>query len=293
MAARDGGTGVSQNLPADARRAVQDVAAELGLDSPEVMPLPGGHANCVLRLRDARHDLVLRIAGARAGVLGARRASEAAMQALAAGAGLAPGIVLARPGEGLLVVRYAAGRMLAREDLHDLALLPRIGAWIARLHALPPPPGLPFVDFGARAAGYLATIQARAPAERVSELARRLEARRSVLAPARAASCHHDLHHRNFIDGGGRLMVVDWEYAGPGDPAADLAACIGYHELAPAAVDALLAGYGTDNAPLRARLATLGWIFDCLWHGWNAVAALDGMTPDPALQARLEARLLA
>jgi thiamine kinase-like enzyme len=87
--------------------------------------------------------------------------------------------------------------------------------------------------------------------------------------------------------------VLDWEYAGPGDPAADLAACIGYHDLGPGEIDALLWGYGEDGTALRARLAALGWIFDCLWYGWNGVAAQAGLEVDRRLQDRLAARLAA
>ncbi len=58
----------------------------------------------------------------------------------------------------------------------------------------------------------------------------------------------------------------------------------------PRAVDALVDGYG-GGAAFRARVASLAWIFDCLWYGWNAVAAQDGLAPDPAEQSRLAARL--
>ncbi|HEU0225282.1 MAG TPA: phosphotransferase [Steroidobacteraceae bacterium] len=292
MAAQHGGR-VNGELPQDLQRAVAAVAGGLGLVSPEVTALPAGVANRALRLRDARHDLVLRIAGSPAAALGASRGSECRMHALAAAAELAPAVVLARPERGLLVTRFVAGRMLSREDMRDRAILRRVGDWISRLHALPAPPGLPVIDFGARAAACLERVHARAPSPETVELARRLAARRARLAPSRTVSCHHDLHHRNFIDDGSRLVVVDWEYAGPGDAAADLAACIGYHDLAPSRVDALLSGYGQERAALRARIATLVWIFDCLWYGWNAVAGLEGLPLEADLQARLAARLLA
>jgi aminoglycoside phosphotransferase (APT) family kinase protein len=279
----------ASNAAVDRRIAV--IAAELGLVRPVVTPLPGGLANRTLRLQDGRHDYVLRLAGDPGESLGACRELESAMLGLAAAAGLAPGIVLARPAEGLIVMQHVGGRTPDREDLRDPGFLVRVGAWIARLHALPPPP-LPPIDFAARAAAYLDEMQARSPSAEVAAIARRLAARQSALGPAaRLAACHHDLHHRNFVDTGAALVVLDWEYAGPGDPAADLASCIGYHGPGPAAVDALLAGYGEDNAALRARLDALGWIFDCLWFGWNGVAALAGLGADPDLQARLGARL--
>jgi aminoglycoside phosphotransferase (APT) family kinase protein len=272
---------------------VRMIAAELGLERAIVTPLPGGLANRTLRLQDARHDYVLRLAGAAGGTLRASREHEFAMLHLAAAAGLAPGIVLARPADGFIVTRHVAGRVPEREDLRDPAFLRRVGAWIASLHALPPPP-LPPIDFAARAAAYLDDLRTGGGSAEVAAIARRLAARRAELGPAaRLAACHHDLHHRNFVDTGRALVVLDWEYAGPGDPAADLAACIGYHRLGRGAIEALLSGYGEDGAALRGRLAALGWIFDCLWYGWNGVAALAGLEVDGSLQDRLAARLAA
>jgi aminoglycoside phosphotransferase (APT) family kinase protein len=180
------------------------------------------------------------------------------------------------------------GQVPSAAAMQRAPLLRRVGAWIAALHALPLPAGLPVVDFGERAAGYLARLAGGFAAS----LARELEFRREALgAPARLVPCHHDLHRRNVIDDGARILVVDWEYAGPGDPAADLAACIGYHDLDGVRAEALLGGYGAADAALRARVATLGWIFDCLWYGWNAAAGQEGLAPDPEEQARLAARL--
>jgi thiamine kinase-like enzyme len=186
------------------------------------------------------------------------------------------------------------GRAPDARDLQEPAFLARLGGWMARLHALAPPERLPAVDFGERASGYLQALLARRPTPAATGLAARLADRRAALAPvARPASCHHDLHRRNLIDAGGPLMALDWEYAGPGDPAADIAACLSYHDVAPAGLDALLSGYGADTPELRARIAALGWVFDCLWFGWNAVAGSAGIGVDERLQARLLARLAA
>jgi thiamine kinase-like enzyme len=40
--------------------------------------------------------------------------------------------------------------------------------------------------------------------------------------PVAPVLCHNDLGRRNFLDDG-RLMLIDWEYAGMGDPYYDLA----------------------------------------------------------------------
>jgi nicotinamide mononucleotide transporter len=275
----------------DAR--LEAVIAELGLHRPERTPLPGGLANRAIRLRDAQRDVVVRFAGLETPGLGADRESERTMHRLAAGIGLAPEILIARPADGLLVTRHAAGRGLTRGDLHEAVMLKRIGAWIARLHAEEPPPSLDVVDFGARAAGYLSTMLAHDESSPARTIAGLLARRRAALPPpVRLAPCHHDLHHRNFIEAPGGLLAIDWEYAGPGDPAADLASCIGYHGLGPREIDELLGGYGADGRTLRERLEAQGWIFDCLWYGWNGAARTVGLDADRVLQARLEARLL-
>jgi len=287
LAARHGG-GMS-SAPAAGVAAVIDA---LGLVRPVVTPLTGGMLNRSFRVREGDEDLVLKLAGDAAPGLGASRRSEFTMQALAAEAGLAPPVVLADEAWGFIVSRHASGRTPSAGDMRDARLLARVGAWIAALHALPVPAGLAVVDFGERAEGYLSRLKADSPGGFPGRLASELAARRTALPrPVQLAACHHDLHHRNFIDDGRRLLAVDWEYAGPGDPAADLATCIGYHGLRDEGIDALLAGYGHGGAELRERVSALAWIFDCLWYGWNAVAGLSGFPPDADEQATLAARL--
>ena len=278
---------VKPGLPA----AIGDAARALGLERPEVTLLDGGLANRGFRLREGSRDYVLRIAGEAAARLGANVRSEIAMQSLASGAGLAPRIVLADPAGRYVVSEFVEGSAPGAAAMRDPALLARVGAWCARLHALAAPPDVATIDIGERAAGYLARLRCSdgiVPRLR-DELARR---RAALPPPGRLAPCHHDLHRRNLLDDGSRLVVVDWEYAGAGDPAADLAACAGYHALDAAGLRALVEGYGGARTALRARVELLAWIFDCLWFGWNALAAQDGLAADAAEQSQLSARLL-
>jgi Ser/Thr protein kinase RdoA (MazF antagonist) len=285
--------GVNGHRPDAAASAIAAASRTLGLRRPDVTPLPGGVANRSFRLREGRHDLVMRVAGDAAAGLGASSQSESVMQALAASAGLAPPLVLADTGRGFVVSQYAAGKAPTEEAMREPALLRRVGAWFARLHALDAPGGLAVVDFGERAEAYLARVAVRDRGAPLRRLGRELARRRAAIPPpARFAPCHHDPHRRNFLDDGARIVAIDWEYAGPGDPAADLAACAGYHALDATALDALFSGYGATAPGLRTRVAALAWIFDCLWYGWNAAAAEDGLAHDPAEQYRLAARLL-
>ena len=65
---------------------------------------------------------------------------------------------------------------------------------------------------------------------------RRPIGRRIELAPAwphpiELRPCHNDLLNANFIDDGARIRIVDWEYAGMGDPFFDLGNFSINHEL--------------------------------------------------------------
>ena len=271
---------------------VAAIADELGLDQPEITVLAGGLVNYTIRLRDASQDLVLRLAGAGTAELGADRHAELAMLQLAAAAGLAPQPVLMRPAEGLLVTRHVTGRVPGLDDARSPLMLARLGGWLARLHALPPPAGLAPIDIGARAAGYLRSLDAQDSLPLRRDLGQRLQRiRKELTPPPRFAACHHDLHHRNFVDTGTALIALDWEYAGPGDPVADLAGFVCYQDLDLEQTRVLLGGYGGDARRLAKRLAPLCWVFDCLCFGWMEIAAAQGLAVEPERRQRLVERL--
>ena len=52
-----------------------------------------------------------------------------------------------------------------------------------------------------------------------------------LAAPIELRPCHNDLLNANFIDDGTRIRIVDWEYAGMGDPFFDLGNFSINHEL--------------------------------------------------------------
>jgi len=110
------------------------IAVELGLKRPTVAVLPGGLLNRTLRLQDAKHDVVLRLAGAGATALGVDRDTELAMQQLAASAGLAPAVLLPRHGtqptlrQAVLLVTLVLGHV----DMEAATIRLRFPAGIQR-----------------------------------------------------------------------------------------------------------------------------------------------------------------
>jgi len=85
-------------------------------------------------------------------------------------------------------------------------------------------------------------------------------ARRIELAflsnPVEMRPCHNDLLNANFIDDGQRIRIVDWEYAGMGDPFFDLGNFSVNHELTDDEDAVLLEAY--EGEVRQARLARLG-----------------------------------
>jgi thiamine kinase-like enzyme len=76
------------------------------------------------------------------------------------------------------------------------------------------------------------------------DIAVRIERRRGSASPV---PCHNDLLNANFLDDGTRLWIVDWEYAGMGDPFFDLANFSINHDLDRSASAVLLREHFGDN----------------------------------------------
>ncbi len=76
-----------------------------------------------------------------------------------------------------------------------------------------------------------------------------------LASPIELRPCHNDLLNANFIDDGERIRIVDWEYAGLGDPFFDLGNFSVNHDLSPDEDAVLLEGYeGTVRSSRAARL---------------------------------------
>src|SRR4029450_7012905 len=121
----------------------------------------------------------------------------------------------------VLVTRFVEGTSLKLGNAHPDATVAAVGRLLARVHRLPAPPDLGDADLVGPCRRYLTRPESDRlqPADRA-----RIEA---VLAAApvleHSSFVPGDAFPENFIDDGRRLWLVDWEYAGRGHPAADLA----------------------------------------------------------------------
>jgi thiamine kinase-like enzyme len=226
-----------------------------------IEPLGGGITNRNFKVEVAGRCFVLRIGGQDTELLGIDRSAERAASQVAAELGLGPEVVAFVEPEGYLVTGYVEGEV-GKVDVE------RVGAALRRLHDGPALPGR-FDSFRVvdayRATALEHGVEVPSAYEGAKELANRIEGRRRG-TPLRP--CHNDLLNANFIDDGERLWIVDWEYAGMGDPFFDLGNFAVNHELEEEAEGTLLAAYGSDD---RNALVLMRFMSDFREAMWGVV----------------------
>jgi len=239
----------------------------LGVESVE--PLGGGITNHNFKVRAGGESFVLRVGGKGTEMLGIDRRVEHEASLAAAALGIAPEVVAFLEPEGYLVTRFVAGEP-GRVSVREAANLLRC------FHAGQAIPG----DFDAFAVieAYTATAYA-AGIGRPSGYA---EAKQTVDRIARrrgsfeACPCHNDLLAANFIHAGERLWIVDWEYAGMGDPAFDLANFAVNNGLDEAGDHELLAAYGGGDPDVHVLMRYVSDLREAMWGlVQQAIAEID------------------
>jgi thiamine kinase-like enzyme len=223
-----------------------------------IEPLGGGITNRNFRVEVGDETFVLRIGGEDTQLLGIDRGSEHAASRVAAELGLAPEVVAFLEPEGYLVTRFVAGEV-GRVDI------PQVGAALRRLHGGPAIPSR-FDSFRVVEA-YRAIAEERGVAVPprfgwASEVARRIEEHRR---DAPIVHCHNDLLNANFIGDAGRLWIVDWEYAGMGDPFFDLGNFAVNHELDADGERLLLDSYGSGDAEALTLMRFMSDFREAMW----------------------------
>ena len=236
----------------DAAAAVERLWPDRGAS---YAPLEGGITNHNFKVEVSGHAFVLRMGGARTGLLGIDRRAEYEAGLRAAEVGVGPEVAGFFEDEGWLVTRFIEGRPVPPEEMRRPETIRRVAAVLRRFHDAAPIPGR--FDAHAVVEEYRREAQAHgveipsayAAAHATSE---RIQRVRGAQPPA---PCHNDLLNANFLDDG-EIRIVDWEYAGMGDRFFDLANLSVNHDFAPAEDQILLTAY--FGKATKARFASLG-----------------------------------
>jgi thiamine kinase-like enzyme len=246
--------------------------------------LSGGitNRNYLVTPADGDDRFVIRLGGNDTHLLGISREVEHAATVAAAGVGVGPEVVAFIRPEGYLVTRFIVGSEVTLEQVHTPETLARVADSLRRIHGGPAIPGL-FVPFRIVEA-YRALAASRGvsipPAwDRAHHAARRIEGA-LLQAPSDLVPCHNDLLNANFLDDGERIRIVDWEYAGMGDPFFDLGNFSVNHDLTIEEDRFLLDAYdGFIEASRLARLELMRVISDFREAMWGvlqqAISTLD------------------
>ena len=258
-------------LVAALQRVPELAAAELTLTA-----LSGGitNRNFLITVAGRPERYVIRLAGNDTHLLGISREVEHAATVAAAGVGVGPEVTAFIRPEGYLVTRFIEGSPVSDQAVHRPETLRRVGDSLRRIHDGPPIPGL-FIPFRIVEA-YRALAAARGVAippeyELAMAFARRIELV-FLTNPVELRPCHNDLLNANFIDDGARIRIVDWEYAGMGDPFFDLGNFSVNHGLAPDEDAEVLRAYEQDVRSDRlARLTLMRVVSDFREAMWGVL----------------------
>ena len=233
---------------------------ELGSGELSFTPLSGGitNRNFLVSGGPGGERFVVRLAGNDTYLLGISREVEHAATVTAAGVGVGPEVVAYLRPEGYLVTRVIEGTPIPEAEMRTPERLREVGVTLRRIHDGPAIPGL-FVPFriveAYRALALSRGVKIPPEFDLAQAIARRIELA-CLTASLELRPCHNDLLNANFIDDGSRIRIVDWEYAGMGDPYFDLGNFSINHELVGEADAVLLEAY-LGEPPSRALASRL------------------------------------
>ncbi len=253
------------------REAATRALEEMGLeDVTSARVLSGGGSNQNVLLECNEGQVVLRIAESDVERFRIDRIRGEQGHRLAAAAGVAPELLAALPC-GHCATRFIAGRVVDAQLMREPGILQQMGESLRRLH-----------DAGEIAGSYSVFEELRcwvdiarrehlalpADFDELMAAADRVDAVFAALELT-AKLCHNDLQLQNFIEACGRLWLLDFEYAGMGNPYFDLGMLFANGELIAEEEDVLLTSYfdvlrESDRA--RARLlALISAMRDAIW----------------------------
>jgi thiamine kinase-like enzyme len=219
-------------MPLTLEQALARVPKWASAHDLKVAPLGGGITNHNYRVDVGSQAYVLRVAGENTDLLGINREHEYAASLAAGRLGIGPEVIYFIQPEGYLVTRFIPGRPVLPEEMRQPETIRLAAEALKKVHSLPAIPGEFWVPH--IVADYTRTAQRCGvdfPANFDWLLGRLRQAEAALTAkPPAFRPCHNDLLNENFLFDG-QLRILDWEYAGMGDPFFDLANFSVNHEF--------------------------------------------------------------
>jgi thiamine kinase-like enzyme len=257
--------------------AIARLSALLGPRQGGVVLLEGGITNRNFRVNLGGTDYVVRLPGKDTGLLGIDREAERLATKKAAELELGPKVAAMLDQPPCLVTCFVESRQVSTEELREPARVEEVGRDLRAFHDS----GLDLpTDFYVSeiVSHYAEVTQSRGGTlpdgfEHARDCARKVVKAVRKNPGHQPRPCHNDLLTANFLHGGERLVIVDWEYAGMGDPFFDLGNFAVNNELGDADEQRLLAAYfGEEPTPRRrAALKLFRFMSDFREAMWGVV----------------------
>ena len=248
-------------------------------DATEVEPLAGGLTNTNYKVTAATGAYVVRISGKDTGLLAIDRANELHNTIAASESGVGARFVAALPEHDALVLEFLDGLVLNAGELRHGDRLGLVAAACRRLHG-----SRRFkadFDMFEIQRGYLEVVRERGfrLPDRYDEFEPQVRALEQAMRVHREPTvpCNNDLLAENFIDTGGELRLIDYEYSGNNEPSFELGNVWSESNLSPAQLEELVASY--YGRPLRSKSARARVWGLMSKYGWTLWASIqDGIS---------------
>ena len=236
--------------------------------------LGGGITNRNFRVDVGAESFVVRLAGRDTELLGIDREAERAATEAAWVAGVAPEVVAFLPEHGALITRFVEAAPLPPEELERPEVLHAVVDAVKAIHGMGSLPSgfdvFEVVRAYRRTAGDRGVSIPRAYDDALVVADRVAEA--FAAAPMPRHPCHDDLLNANFLMLEGRVVIVDYEYAGMGEVFFDLGNLSINNGISERAQETLLERYfATPTRTHRARLALMRVMSDFREAMWGVV----------------------
>jgi thiamine kinase-like enzyme len=243
-------------------------------DAQSIEPLTGGLTNTNYKVTSPSGSYVVRISGKDTSLLAIDRENEVHNTKAAAETGVGAPFVAALPEHDALVLGFLEGEVMDAEKLRRGDRIAAIASACRRLHA-----GRRFLhDFDmfeiqpryltiVRERGFRLPDRYEEFEPQIRELERAMRAR-----PEETVPCNNDLLAENFIDVGGELKLIDYEYSGNNEASFELGNVWSESNLSLDQLEELVAAYWGE--PLRnkvARARLWGLMSKYGWTLWGSI----------------------
>ncbi|HJR81567.1 MAG TPA: choline kinase family protein [Anaerolineales bacterium] len=239
-----------------------------------IQPLSGGLTNSNYCVTVDGKPYFIRVPGESTELLAIDRKNEVHNSRAAAQAGVAPAVLYHLPQYDVMVLAFLEGKTMSKESLNQPGMPTRMAQSIQRLHAGP----RFYSNFNMfrLTEYYLKLCEDRSikiPDGYREQMptVNRIEEAMSV-RPLPAVPCNNDLLAENYIDGGGKLWLIDYEYSGNNDPTFELGNTCQEMEFDDTQMNEICAAYFGEATPrLIARMKLNMIMSDVGWGLWAAI----------------------